>query len=358
MILGVYHSINSFSTRQLVGDSILHVGCCTIICPGCLCKLLVDVTKTLRCKIHLDKLASILVTTCIGVICNCINEVSEVTLTLIGIWNHQRRILEDHVLISLGNNPILVLDDQAITIAESRARIGLRLTRIVEVFMLNCDFCSCKVNDFIFGPCDAIPSIVVTVCSSSVLCTINRVVVEDLNVTDIVTIAEDAARKIRISYLSRTNFFKVEEERVDTLFVVKEFGRCDGGLRNIIQQDVRIAGANNTLKQQTIERRTSSQDLFANNIVSYGISVRCQECNTCCQVGASGVDDILQTEVKDASLILSSTSCLAYNDCTAGIAILVQVDCVDLSSRVATAAVGANQGLIKLIQCGLCEDLL
>ena len=224
--------------------------------------------------------------------------------------------------------------------------------------MLYSDFCCSKVNDFILITLDHEASVSMTVSSNTIRGAKDRIVVIDLDISYRIAFTKDTSVEVCVGDFRRTYFLKVKEICVDSLISIQQFGRSDTGFGNIIQKNVRIRLTNQTLKEQTIEGRTSGQFLCIDNIVSDWIAIRSKYSNPCSKFRTVRVNNVLQTEVKYTCLILSSTRCLRHHNVISCSAIFIQVDSIDLCSWVTTRTVGANQSLIKLIQVILSQNFL
>ena len=77
--------------------------------------------------------------------------------------------------------------------------------------------------------------------------------------------------------------------------------RCDRRLRNVIKDNIRISNTNQTLKQQTVESRSWVDNQLINSIASSRINIRRDECNLTSNLGLSGVNKLIQSQIKDTS---------------------------------------------------------
>ena len=82
--------------------------------------------------------------------------------------------------------------------------------------MHNSNFCCCKVNNLILVTSDHETTVSVTVRSNTVGRTKYGVVIIDLDISNSVTFTKDTTVEVCISYLRRTNLFKVKEVSIDS----------------------------------------------------------------------------------------------------------------------------------------------
>ena len=163
-----------------------------------------------------------------------------------------------------------------------------------------------KVDDLLLVAKDHCRSILESVCSNAmeyrnwvtVVCS-----VVDYNIAFL----EVTTSQLSILNFSISNFFKVEEVIIDSISRIVKLSRCNRRLRNVIENNIRISNTNQTLKQQTVEGRSWVDNQLINSIASSGINIRRDECNLTSNLGLSGVNKLIQSQIKDTSLILCST---------------------------------------------------
>ena len=172
--------------------------------------------------------------------------------------------------------------------------------------MSNSDLCFSKINNLLLVTKDHCRSILESVCSNTMEYG-NRVTVTCSIIDYNVTFLEVTTCQLGILNLSVSDFFKVKEVSIDSVSRIVNLSGCDRRLRNVIKNNIRISNTNQTLKQQTVEGRSWVDNQLINSIASSGINIRRDECNLTSNLGLSGVNKLIQSQIKDTSLILCST---------------------------------------------------